>query len=110
MVSCFLESARSDASGVPGLPILIRRSVVPAVTSGGPRQLQRQAALGVVMRSPLRRAACAAGVVTVLIGLAVGARALPVFAATVPPAPEDLELHAGADTSITLEWAASPGA
>jgi F5/8 type C domain/Fibronectin type III domain len=62
------------------------------------------------MRRPFRRAALAAGTVTVLIGLAIGAGALPALAATVPPTPQDLELHAGADVSITLEWAASPGA
>jgi hypothetical protein len=62
------------------------------------------------MRKPFRRAALVAGALTVLIGLAIGAGALPALAATAPPTPEDLELHAGADVSITLEWAASPGA
>ena len=43
--------------------------------------------------------------------LVAGVIAAPAaLAATVPTAPEDLELTAGADTSITIEWAASPGA
>lgn len=43
--------------------------------------------------------------------LVAGVIAAPAaLAATVPPTPEDLELTAGADTSITLEWLASPGA
>src|SRR5262249_30826017 len=43
--------------------------------------------------------------------LVAGAIAAPAaLAATVPPTPEDLELHAGADSSITLEWLPSPGA
>jgi hypothetical protein len=62
------------------------------------------------MRKPFRRAALAAGALTVLIGFAIGASALPALAATVPATPQDLELKAGADTSITLDWAASPGA
>jgi fibronectin type 3 domain-containing protein len=43
--------------------------------------------------------------------LAAGIMAAPAaLAATVPATPEDLELTAGADSSITIEWAASPGA
>jgi fibronectin type 3 domain-containing protein len=57
-----------------------------------------------------RRAAALAGAATLLIGLAIGATALPALAATAPATPEDLELTAGADVSISLEWAASPGA
>src|SRR5262249_49967028 len=85
---------------------LIRRSLVGAQSAWATATTASRT-LGVVMRSPSRRAASAAGTLTVLIGLAIGAGALP---ATAPPTPEDLELHAGADTSITLEWEASPGA
>src|SRR5437660_950728 len=35
---------------------------------------------------------------------------LTAFAATAPPAPASLDLHAGYDTSITLSWPASAGA
>jgi fibronectin type 3 domain-containing protein len=62
------------------------------------------------MRRASRRAAFLAGALTVLIGVPIGVNALPALAATAPPAPGDLELTAGADSSITLDWDASPGA
>ncbi|MEV6924792.1 discoidin domain-containing protein [Dactylosporangium sp. NPDC051485] len=55
-----------------------------------------------------RRAARAGAVLLVLSAL--GLAATPARAADVPAAPEDLELHAGADSSITIEWPAVPGA
>jgi fibronectin type 3 domain-containing protein len=43
--------------------------------------------------------------------LVAGVIAAPAaLAATIPPTPEDLELQAGADSSITLEWLPSAGA
>ena len=62
------------------------------------------------MRRPSHRAAFLAGALTVLIGVSIAVSALPALAATAPPAPGDLELTAGADSSITLDWNASPGA
>jgi fibronectin type 3 domain-containing protein len=48
---------------------------------------------------------------TLLSLLVAGLIAAPnALAATVPATPEDLELTAGADSSITIEWLASPGA
>jgi fibronectin type 3 domain-containing protein len=41
---------------------------------------------------------------------ALGLSAAPASAADIPAAPEELELHAGADSSITIEWPAVPGA
>ncbi|MEV8515439.1 discoidin domain-containing protein [Dactylosporangium sp. NPDC051484] len=55
-----------------------------------------------------RRAARAGAVLLVLSALALAAT--PALAADVPAAPEELELHAGADSSITIEWPAVPGA
>jgi hypothetical protein len=57
------------------------------------------------MHTPLRAIAltlAAAGLVTVTATAAI--------AVAPPPPPSDVELHAGADSSITIEWAASPGA
>ncbi len=56
------------------------------------------------MHTALRAVALtlAAGLVTVTV--AANAAVAP------PPPPSDVELHAGADSSITIEWAASPGA
>src|SRR5690348_15630318 len=66
------------------------------------------------MRRPFHRAAIVAAAMTLLtgsaIGSAIGIAALPALAASVPAAPEDIELSAGADSSITIEWAAVPGA
>jgi F5/8 type C domain/Fibronectin type III domain len=62
------------------------------------------------MRRPSRRAAFAAGTMTILVGIGIGLSALPALAATVPATPEDVELHAGADTSITIDWAPVTGA
>jgi fibronectin type 3 domain-containing protein len=45
-----------------------------------------------------------------LVVLAVGVAVRPAHAAVIPPAPEELELTAGSDSSITIEWPASPGA
>jgi fibronectin type 3 domain-containing protein len=42
--------------------------------------------------------------------MAAGSQLPAVAAVTVPPAPGDLELQAGYDSSITLTWDASPGA
>ena len=62
------------------------------------------------MRRSFHRAAIVAGAMTLLIGSAITVAALPALAASVPAAPEDIELSAGADSSITIEWAAVPGA
>src|SRR5579859_1523480 len=57
------------------------------------------------MHTPLRAAALVLG------GLvALAATVTATAAVAPPPSPSDVELHAGADSSITLEWSASPGA
>jgi len=61
------------------------------------------------MRTALRRGV--PGSIALLAFAAVGLALAPAAsAATAPATPADVELHAGADTSITLEWPASPGA
>jgi fibronectin type 3 domain-containing protein len=58
-----------------------------------------------------RRTLLAASTVLVAAAaLATVALAPPAAAATAPPTPADVELHAGADSSITIAWPASPGA
>ncbi|MBO3750417.1 fibronectin type III domain-containing protein [Streptosporangiaceae bacterium NEAU-GS5] len=59
------------------------------------------------MRTALRRAALLIGGALAISVSPLGP--LPAYAAA-PATPGDLELTAGADTSITLEWDASPGA
>ena len=59
------------------------------------------------MNISVRRAARAGGVL--LIALSIGFGAHAALAAVVPETPEDLELTAGADSSITIEWEPSEG-
>ncbi|MBB5867710.1 fibronectin type 3 domain-containing protein [Allocatelliglobosispora scoriae] len=61
------------------------------------------------MKTALRRTARASALLLVLFGLGL-ATAPAANAAAVPAAPEELELVAGADLSITVEWEAVPGA
>ena len=56
--------------------------------------------------NPVRRGIVRASVLSIAL-IAVGVVALPALAATVPTAPDDIELTANADSSITIEWAAS---
>ena len=60
------------------------------------------------MKTKARHAARAGGVL--LIVLSIGVFAVPALGAVVPETPEDLELTAGADSSITVTWEPSEGA
>jgi hypothetical protein len=60
------------------------------------------------MKTSVRRAAIAGGALLIALSVVLGARAA--LAAVVPETPEDLELTAGADSSITIEWEPSEGA
>jgi fibronectin type 3 domain-containing protein len=61
------------------------------------------------VKTHLRRIARVSTVV--LIVGTLGSATVAASAALTPPAtPSNVELHAGADSSITIEWAASPGA
>jgi Fibronectin type III domain len=62
------------------------------------------------MRKPYRRTITISAGLIVLVLSAVGVSALPALAAAAPTTPQNLELQAGYDTSITLSWAASQGA
>jgi hypothetical protein len=57
----------------------------------------------------MKKLGIAVGGLVLVLG-AVGVLTVPASAADVPSAPEELELTAGADTSITIEWPAVPGA
>src|SRR5882757_11278788 len=83
---------------------------IPRVHGFRPRHLARGPSLlnGVGMNPALRGTVRVSTVLLVLF--AVGVAASAAVAAAAPPTPADLELHAGADSSITLEWPASPGA
>jgi len=60
----------------------------------------------------MKLALAAGGLLSLLAaGVAAGVIAAPAaLAAEIPPTPQELELVAGADSSITVEWEPSPGA
>jgi fibronectin type 3 domain-containing protein len=62
------------------------------------------------MNSSVRRVGVASGALAIVVSVGLWLAATPASAAQAPATPDDVELHAASDSSITISWAASAGA